>query len=325
MISNSFGNELRKQAGFLTALAPMLEKFIPSALTGIQSAAIKAGLGNVGTAKMIGAGVGAAGGALAGGNVGPEENKGRNRLLGAIAGGVAGSMGGGKLVPKVQSFGSAAGPALKALGGEMAAGTVTGKNMLDYMATKWGPRIEKATHATSVPGDITRMGVPTPTPTAQIGTPGFKQTKSALGEITHPAGKTLGIAGDLAQNFSTINKRGLGTGTSDVLKGNWRSNTFTEKTIGDKNYLFERSAVGKVVGPALGSGLGMGALTALTTEGKNGEKPTISKRLLSGGSSALAWGTAPQLMMGKMLAYDVPKTLIGMKKPKATEIPTTIN
>jgi hypothetical protein len=298
MIPNSFTNELLKQAapvGFLANLGKVLGQYVPSALTATREAGLAAGLGNVAKAKLLGGAVGAIGGGLAGGNVGSDENKSRNRLLGAVAGGAAGALGGGSLSKKLPSFGLAAGPALQNLGTYMSSEGATMKGVLDHMATKWAPKLE------SVKGVVDKG-------------------QEAILKKTTPAGATLGHLGDTAQNVQTaLGRRG---GIADVLQGNVHEHTFKEKSIDGQKYLFNRTGAGKVIAPLLNSGLGMGALSAATAEGKDGQKPTVGKRLLSGGSTALAWGAAPKLMMGKMLAYDVPKTLIGMKKPKATDVPT---
>jgi hypothetical protein len=323
MIPNSFKDEFLKQAaglGFLPSLAKVVGEHVPSALTSIGGSLRAAGLANVTKARTVGALAGAAGGAVTGASIGSPENKDKNRLIGAVAGGVLGGMGGAKLAPKVQTFGSAAGPALKALGQEMTAGKVTGKNVLDYMATKWAPKVQP------LEGQLKNLGVPTPT--ANVGVPGFQKSVKSLGEVNYPVGKPLGHIGEMAQNAQVITQRpgivGKGSGLAEVLKGNWREHQFNIKDIAGTEHMFQRSNVGKIVSPSLQSGLGMGAADFLMGgKDEQGNKKPIGKRLLSSGGTALAWGTAPKLMAGKVLAYDVPKTLIGMKKPKelATDIP----
>jgi len=97
----------------------------------------------------------------------------------------------------------------------------------------------------------------------------------------------------------------------------------THQTIEGKKYLFERTGLGKIVNPGLQSGFGMGAAQFLTSgKDEQGNKKPIGKRLLSSGGTALAWGTAPKLMLGKTLAYDLPKSLIGIKKAPPSDIPT---
>jgi ABC-type phosphate transport system substrate-binding protein len=105
-------------------------------------------------------------------------------------------------------------------------------------------------------------------------------------------------------------------GMGNVLKDNWKSLETFNKTVGGKTYQFQRSGLGKVVNPLLGSGAGFGAMEAMTSKNEDGSKRSIGNRLARGAGTAVSWSAAPKLMTGKLLGYDIPKIFTGMKRPK---------
>jgi hypothetical protein len=311
MIPKSFIDELTKTAalpGFLSALGGFFAKNVPAMATSLRGSAMAAGMADVAKMRVAGGVVGAAGGAFAGSRTGDESTKGRNTLLGAIAGGVGGAMGGKALAAKVPTLGSQTVKDLSGLGQYMQKGKATGKGVVEYMARNWTPKYTKdvlppAGHqigmfGTSTPAVRTMGGIGKETP--------------AIAMQTHKPGLITGAFGQAAKQISTAKTKGIGAMLSQDIQ---EAKVFN-KTIEGQSYQFRRSGLGRVVNPAMTSGVGFGALEAATATDEQGRPASMSKRLLKGGTTALAWGAAPKIMTGKMLAYDVPKTLIGMKKQK---------
>lgn len=133
-----------------------------------------------------------------------------------------------------------------------------------------------------------------------------------------------GMIGELGQSAKIIKDAPNPVkGIMDVVKHNWNESKYFTKEIGGETHKFQRSMAGRIINPALSSGLGFGVMDAAMMKNEDGSSPSIGKRLLRGGTTAVAWGAAPKLMTGKMLAYDLPKNFIGKpKQPPAPELPT---
>jgi len=310
MIPKSFSNEIEKIA-FLATLGKFFAKNVPSMLESLRGAEMLKGVvgaqaAGISKAKMVGGLLGTVGGAYAGSDVGnTPEAKHRNTIAGGIIGGVAGAIGLGKIVPKVQAAATSTAKDVATLGKFMQQPGANISKTVDFAAKKFGPQFASA--GKNAPTTKTFFGL-------------GKETK-AIGMQTAKPSAIGGAIGELAESMKTIKDApNFASGVGKVLKQNWEQAKSFTKDVGGKTYKFQRSGIGKVVNPALTSGLGFGALEAATMKNEDGSKPTMSKRLLHGGTTALTWGAAPKLMFGKTLAYDIPKTLIGMKKQK--EIPT---
>jgi hypothetical protein len=281
--------------------------------------------------------------------MGDAENKGRNTMIGAAAGAGLGAWGGSKLAPKIQTFGRASAPALRNLGTDILSGQVGKGNMLDTIASRLSPQMVTGKPAEKV---TAKIGPPfLKKDKAAMGEMTGKQYGPKIGQdpwhmdsndshlaVPNIPSKIMHGLGDVAENLSVMQhgikggaegKKGLGKlwgglrggGSSfgSVIRGNVTESQRVMKDVGGKNFQFERSRFGKAVNPLLMSGVGMGA-TGLLMSGKDdeGKKQSMGKRLVGAGETTLAWGGAPQLMMGKMMDYDLPKMgLDVLKKPKA--------
>lgn len=160
---------------------------------------------------------------------------------------------------------------------------------------------------------------------APVTRPWLGKETSAVGVMAQKKPSLIGgLIGETARAAQTIkNAPNPIKGVFDVVKNNWNESKFFTKEVGGKTYKFRRSTAGRIISPALNSGLGFGALEAATMKNEDGSTPSIGKRLLKGGTTAIAWGAAPKLMTGKMLAYDLPKNFIGKpKQPPAPDLPT---
>jgi hypothetical protein len=321
---------------FAGTMAKFLTNAVPKFFGSIQGAAKAVGLTaqNATAVKTMagitGAGVGAAAGAVGA----PEGQRGQGAIRGALIGGGIG-FGAGWGASKLPTLGNkvvadsmAAGKSLRAM--NMANPAMSNKDvgnkMLDYMANM-KTQVSKGTptDVTSVPGlwqSKTNMNAKIP----------LGKARSAVGmEVNNAQSSTFKALGEVAGWGKAMREKGILEGTGSTLMENIRkAQTYTKEIKPDnlKNfptgtvpgkYVFQRSAVGKVVGPLAMSGVGMGVVDAATTTNEDGTKPTVGKRLSQGTKSALKWGRAPQLMWGKALAYDIPKTFIGGNKQPQVE------
>jgi len=307
MIPKSFNDELIKIAalpGFLAALGGFLSKNVPAMASSLRGSAMAAGMADVTKMRVAGGAIGAIGGGYAGSKTGDETTKGRNTLLGAIAGTVGGSMGGKALATKLPTLGAPTVKDLSGLGEYMQRGKATGKGAVEYMAKNWTPKYAPFSNPGTAPMAKTLSGAGKEVPAVSV--------------QTRKPGMVTGAIGEFAKSLSTIATPGKGIPA--VLGEQFNKAKLFNKRIDGINYQFQRSGLGKVLNPALSTGVGFGAMEALTAKDEKGNPAGLGKRLLRGGSTALAWGAAPKLMTGKLLAYDIPKSLTGMKKQK--EIPT---
>ena len=298
MIPDSFLDEMQKLGGL-----PGLAKFIggiPNALQGIGTAAKNMGIveKNLGAVRAVTTGIGAVSGGMYGSSQAGEGNKAKGFAIGALAGGAGGFFAGKPLATKLPALGTKSAPYLQGLSTHLAEPRSGVSSVMNYMGKNWTQKVAPINKNVAAPTNRAMLSLSEQAATGQI-------KRDPLGMIK--------AFGELGKSFTTIKTQGL-RGVGTVLKDNVKEHGFYNKEIDGKMFQFKRSAIGKVVAPALMSGVGFGALEAATATDSQGNPAGVGTRVLKGGTTALAWGAAPGLMTAKALGYDIPKTLISAKK-----------
>jgi hypothetical protein len=298
MIPDSFLDEMQKLGGL-----PGLAKFIggiPDVLKGIGSAAKGMGIveKNLGAVRAVTTGIGAVSGGMYGSSQAGEGNKAKGFAIGALAGGAGGFFAGKPLATKLPALGTKSAPYLQGLSKHLATPDANISSAMKFMGRNWTPMVAPI-----------NKNIVAPTNRAMLGL----SEQAATGKISRNPPGMIRAFGELGKSFTTIKTQGL-RGVGTVLKDNVKEHGFYNKEIDGKTYQFKRSPLGRVIAPALMSGVGFGALEAATATDSQGNPAGVGTRVLKGGTTALAWGAAPGLMTAKALGYDIPKTLISAKK-----------
>jgi hypothetical protein len=127
--------------------------------------------------------------------------------------------------------------------------------------------------------------IKTTNPTEYVPAKGFLGTldpRKAVGQAATNLGK-------LTEDIETHGGiKGVGT----YLKRQWKEHQYFTRD----GHKYKRSPIGRITSPLWGSGAGMAAVGALTAEGKDGQPPTIGRRLKSGLIEGAGWGIAPHAM-----------------------------
>lgn len=144
---------------------------------------------------------------------------------------------------------------------------------------------------------------------------GMGPAKQSLGSIPGKGpGVIAGSIGDTAKMMNhLVNGEGsLGNRVVGALKNQWDESKYFTKTIGGNTHRFERSAVGRIAAPIATTGLGIGAMDALTATNKDGTPAGPMKRIAKGVSSTALWGlSAPAYgayTLGR-LGFDAAKSV----------------
>ena len=138
---------------------------------------------------------------------------------------------------------------------------------------------------------------------APKGTVGPSLLKNPVGFASHQA-KQMG--GQAVHNLRHIERKGLGS----FLKKHWKDHKYYTRTNRHGQTIqVQRSALGRVVNPALTSGIGFGALEALPSTTETGARRTVAGRATSGAATAAKWSVAPHLMGTKLMLWDMPKAI----------------
>lgn len=304
-----------------------LTKTMPNFFKSVRGGAEAIGLtaANANKAGLVGGAVGGAAGALSGNKDQNPETRGRSMLTRAAIGAAAGFYGGKGIANKMPTFGQHYEEAFKPVGTKMfdlaknknLGDVARGQKLTDFAAKQLNP---------------------------QYSTGGIKGVKTKtffnMGSETKATGLRKNpdlpwgakVMGDLARGAKNMRTQGLFNGIGTTLKNNWEeAKTFDRKIDlktglkgngNDPTFRFNRSAAGRIISPLATAGIGMGITDAALGTNDNGSKPTMSKRLRTGAKSTLAWGMAPHLMMGKMIGYDIPKTIMGGTKQPQQDLNT---
>ncbi len=113
--------------------------------------------------------------------------------------------------------------------------------------------------------------------------------------------------GQGVHNLRRINDKGF----TPFLKEHWGSHqAFSRTNKAGQSILVDRSPLGRVVNPALTSGVGFGAMTALPSKTPEGRPRGMVERVGSGVAETAGWTLVPQAYMTKLIGYDLPKSLI---------------
>jgi hypothetical protein len=207
----------------------------------------------------------------------------------------------GRLAPKLKNFGTQAAADLKGLGEHMTQDYATKQTTINYAARSLTPQYAAVSgKAAPTTKNFFGMGAKTTAKAEQTSKPSF------IGGLVGEAGKAV----QTIQGASNPVK-----GIGNVLKDNWKDLETFNKTVGGKTYQFQRSGLGKIVNPAMMSGIGFGAQEALTSTNADGSKRGVGSRIAHGAGTMVGWGAAPKLMTAKLVGYDLPKMFTGMKKP----------
>lgn len=305
----------------LDTVGTFLTKTMPKAFKGIRGAAKTVGLtaANANKAGLIGGAIGGAGGAVSGMQDQNPETRGTSMAARAAIGATAGYFGGKGLANKMPTFGKHYEAAFKPVGQKMLSvakntkltGGQRGQQVMDFAAQHLNPQ-----HTTEGIKGITTKNFF-----------GHGNDTPAVAKVTNPhLPWGAKVFGDIARVGQNVRQEGVVKGISNTLKQNWNEAKMFDKKISDKpnapTYRFNRSAAGRIVNPLITAGVGMGITDAAMATNDNGSKPTIGKRLRTGAKSTLAWGVTPHLMMGKMVAYDIPKTIMGGSKQPPQDLNT---
>jgi hypothetical protein len=85
-------------------------------------------------------------------------------------------------------------------------------------------------------------------------------------------------------------------------------------TVGDKSLIYKRGPIGKVMFPLISTGAGMGAIGAAMKKNEDNSPVTVGQRVGTGVSESLKWGIAAPAIIGKYMAYDLPKAGVDIFK-----------
>jgi hypothetical protein len=262
------------------------------------------------TAKMVGAGVGALTGGVVGASSAQEGQKTKGFMVGAATGGLFGGFAGKTYAGFGQGGVDMA--RIKGLANELKVLSTSNTNAFalkgvgKYLSKNWAT----AEHLKEIPA-ATIQG---PKNRAMFSI----TAKSPVQKIMEPQGSGVTRSiGNMARNFTAIadksTAQSLGiTGQNPVARvGQVLGREMKETMHHTKDgFRYKRSLPGKLVGAALGSGLGMGALEGATATNPDGSSAPIHKKIIKGTSSALGWGLASPYMGAKMLSYDLPRSII---------------
>lgn len=293
----------------LTSVGNLLSKKMPKFFEGVKGVGKAVGLtaANANKAGVVGGVMGGVGGAASGATDQNPETQGRSMLVRGAIGAAAGFYGGKGLAKKMPTFGDNYATTGKLVGGKML-------NLAKDTSLTAAQRSDKLTEfaAKNLTTQTKTMGKSQTTKNFF----GHGAEVSSNQRVTNPkVPMGFKMFGDLAKAKTNVRKSGLVRGTIDTIKDNYHESTMFDKAISDKPnapvYRFKRSLAGRVVNPLMTSGIGMGALDVLQTTNEDGSKATMGKRLRTGAKSTLTWGMAPHLMMGKAMAYDIPKAFMG--------------
>ena len=83
--------------------------------------------------------------------------------------------------------------------------------------------------------------------------------------------------------------------------------TAPEKATGGYTPVMKRGIIGRVAWPLIGTGVGMGTIEASLKHNDDNSPVTPAQRIRTGVVSSLKWGVAQPLLVGKYMAYDLPK------------------
>lgn len=300
-----------KQAGFASGVAKFLTKGLPEAVGKLNAGAKAIGLANknlpLGTSAL-----GATVGAVRGASRAEDGHKGTGALMGGLMGGAIG-YGAGKglgalpelgknTIPHYQRAGEALSNTLKA-NPNISARELMNKGT-SYMSRNFNDQWIKA------PADAGMMKpmLGKEKPVEQI-----LQGKKKSWLVTSP--------GSLAKTWEA----GRTDGIKGIGKALWQD-VKDQTMFSDKIKLpggaegigrAHRSMIGQVGNVATMSGLGIGATEfAMGGKDEHGNVQPMGKRIMKGTGSALGWGLAKPVMVGKMM-YDLPKSLMrGNKQPQ---------
>jgi hypothetical protein len=285
-------------------LAALFGKIAPR-LINLSSKAI-----NPITAKAVGSTAGALGGGILGASQAPEGEKSKGFLVGATAGGLAGYFGG----KTYAGFGAGGADSARILGlgnnlKQLATegGTIKDsvRGAAKYISQNWAtPEHLRPIPTKKIDGPLNRpmLSFTKKAPIQQMSVPQGSAVTRAIGNafrggmaIADPAtAAELGIKGNVATRTMKVLGREANESMHYIKDG----------------YRYRRSLLGKALGAGMGSGIGFGVLEGATTTNPDGSPAPLHKKLFKGTSTALGWGLASPIMGAKMLAYDVPKTLI---------------
>lgn len=297
-----------KQAGFASGVAKFLTKGVPGAFKAINTGASAIGLG----AKNLPYATAAAGaiiGGVRGASKSEEGKKNTGALKGALMGGAIG-YGGGSVLSSLPTLGKYTSPYLENAGKTLSSALEKNPNIsAKDLVVKGNSYIAKnfSNKWTAAPAGDVGMS------------PMFGKTKPV--EEVAVGGKKSGIIsglGELAGTVEAWRKDGIVKGTGKQMWHNIQeSRKFTKdiqlksgtETVGRAH----RSIAGQVVGVGLMSGAGMGASEMARSKDEHGNVRPMGQRIVKGTGTALAWGLASPVMIGKSM-LDLPKTLKGGNK-----------
>lgn len=278
---------------------------MPNAFKAIQDVSKNLGVTAFNAGK-IRYGLPAAGAAIGGarGYAKAEEgNKGTGAVVGAVTGGLMGA-GAAWGVNKLPTLGKQFTKDFKPIGEALKR---TGANQNLTYKELGNKILDRGTQMTS------ENWIKMPAPGAKM-----KDMFGGMHEVEQLRMNTRGMAANAANTILESAKAMRDGGISGVGKHLWKdfkSKQMFEKTTNGVAMRAQRSALGKIVNPLMASGIGMGAMDALTATNKDGSKASLGKRVRKGVTSTLGWGLAPPVMAGK-LVYDTSKSLIGGHKPQ---------
>jgi hypothetical protein len=294
------------------SVASFLSKTLPNAMVKATPALTKGmdAIGGYKNVKYITGGIGAGIGGIKGYNSAPEDQKGKGALMGAAIGGAIGGFGGSQLGNKLNpaTFGKMttnswkpAGEALSNWAKNTPVEKQTFGNLLsktkNYAAREFAPKWTPVTPGSNI---------------SERPMAGFKKQ-----EVTHKLdsperGFFANSIGRLSRSYDAL-AEGPKAAVQHLTQEMKDARYFNVKKDGEV-YRAKRSLIGQVANPLFDTGLGFGAFEAATTSNENGSPTTVGQRLRRGGTTALGWGFARPVMMGKML-IDTPKMFSGGGTP----------
>jgi len=304
--------------GVASGIGKFMSEYMPKGFKAIQSGAGKIGLDKIKHPMIAGSLVGSGIGAVSGAAKAEPGERGSGALGGAIKGGLIGGAAGwgaGKLPNLGNKLISEFAPAGKKL---MEVGKANpnikftelmdrgSKYMQKNFADQWAPLANSKNFAELQSKGQIKNVEQVMSPKGPMKT--FFGTNSTPEFIRQGQGHTMLAKGLAETGNAWLGGRTEGIkGIGKVLKNDFTDKMYFTKDIAGKTYRGKRSLVGRVVNPLLASGVGMGAITAATTEGENGQKPTLGKRLRRGAVDTALWGLAPPIGAAKAV-YDTSKS-----------------
>ncbi len=225
-----------------------------------------------------------------------------------------------RTVPKLlKGLGRGSGATSKFLASSQKRGLGAGQTIsrgIDRVSRSWGPKgkltdygkLDLSTAATSGAKHRPWFGLKAKAPikgaTEQASRfPGFTESPAAWAKTRPQA-----WVGEAAANIKFIKDKGIG----GFIKHEFaKGRTYTKG-----GEIYKRSPIGQVMGPALTTGLGFGAMTTAfdTTNPVTGRQYSMGRRLARGATEAAGWSIAPGIMGAKLTAEMGSEAFKALKK-----------